>query len=122
MHSLKRLDKLLVRGAISKEEYLERIGAYETSKRVTMQTPEGIIAFLESELNEAMELHNTAKENKDMERSLTLLIKAHTIGELLEKIKFIAAMNKRSANKEIEFVLEQYVENFEKLNGEIETE
>lgn len=42
--------------------------------------------------------------------------------ELLEKIKYIASKNKRSANKEIEFVLEQYVENFEKLNGEIETE
>lgn len=87
MNSLKRLDKLLVRGAISKEEYLERIGAYETSKRVTMQTAEGIISFLESELNEAMALHNNAKENKDMERSFTLLIKAHTISELLEKIK-----------------------------------
>lgn len=87
MNSLKRLDKLLIRGAISKEEYLERIGAYETSKRVNMQTAEGIIAFLESELNEAMELHNSAKEDKDMERSITLLIKAHTISELLEKIK-----------------------------------
>lgn len=42
--------------------------------------------------------------------------------ELLEKIKFIAAKNKRSANKEIEFVLEQYVEKFEKLNGNIEIE
>ncbi|MBR5144479.1 MAG: hypothetical protein IKW53_05460 [Clostridia bacterium] len=61
MNSLKRLDKLLIRGAISKEEYLERIGAYETSKRVTMQTAEGIIAFLESELNEAMASHHKAK-------------------------------------------------------------
>ena len=87
MNSLKRLDKLLIRGAISKEEYLEAIGAYEISKKVTMQTAEGIIAFLESELNEAMELHDIAKENKDMEQSLTLLIKAHTISGLLEKIK-----------------------------------
>jgi hypothetical protein len=87
MNSLKRLDKLLIRGAISKEEYLERIGAYETSKKVTMQTAEGIMAFLESELNEAMELHNNAKENKDMEQSLTQQIKAHTVSELLEKIK-----------------------------------
>lgn len=87
MNSLKRLDKLLIRGAISKEEYLERIGAYETSKRVTMQTAEGIMSFLESELNEAMASHHKAKENKDMEQSLTQLIKAHTISELLEKIK-----------------------------------
>ena len=87
MNSLKRLDKLLIRGAISKVEYLERIGAYEISKRVTMQTAEGIIALLESELNEAMELHHKAKENNDMEQSLTSLIKAHTISGLLEKIK-----------------------------------
>lgn len=87
MNSLKRLDKLLIRGAISKEEYLERIGAYETSKRVTMQTAEGIIAFLEAEMNEAMLLHDNARDNKDMEQALTLLIKAHTISGLLEKIK-----------------------------------
>ena len=77
----------MTRGAISKEEYLERIGAYKTSKRVTLQTAEGIIAFLESELNNAMEFHDNAKENKDMEQALTFLIKAHTISELLEKIK-----------------------------------
>ena len=87
MNSLTRLDKLLIRGAISKEEYLERIGAYEKSKRVTMQTAEGIMAFLEAELDEAMLLHDYAKENKDMEKALTLLIKAHTISGLLEKIK-----------------------------------
>ena len=52
-----------------------------------MQTAEGIISFLESELNDAMELHHKAKENKGMEQSLTLLIKAHTISGLLEKIK-----------------------------------
>lgn len=87
MNSLTRLDKLLIRGAISKEEYLERIGAYEKSKRITMQTFEGIIAFLEAELSEAMEMHDHAKENKDMEKSLMLLIKAHTISGLLDKIK-----------------------------------
>ncbi len=42
--------------------------------------------------------------------------------DLLEKIKHIAAKNKRSANKEIEFVLEQYVEKYEALNGKIEIE
>ena len=39
--------------------------------------------------------------------------------ELLEKIKFIAANNKRSANKEIEFILENAVKDYEKQNGEI---
>ena len=33
--------------------------------------------------------------------------------ELLEKIKELAKKNKRSANKEIEFILESYVEKLE---------
>ena len=40
--------------------------------------------------------------------------------ELLSKIKVIAVRNKRSANKEIEFALEEYVKAFEKRHGEIE--
>lgn len=39
---------------------------------------------------------------------------------LMDKIKYIAEINKRSANKEIEFALEQYVRKFEKDNGKIE--
>ena len=39
---------------------------------------------------------------------------------LLDKIKYIADMNKRSANKEIEFVLEQYIRKYEAEFGEIE--
>ena len=38
---------------------------------------------------------------------------------LLEKIKYIAAVNKRSANKEIEFILEEYVCKYEEANGTI---
>lgn len=38
---------------------------------------------------------------------------------LLEKIKYIAAVNKRSANKEIEFILEEYVRKYEEANGKI---
>lgn len=33
--------------------------------------------------------------------------------ELLDKIKKIAKENKRSANKEIEYILEQYVKQYE---------
>ena len=40
--------------------------------------------------------------------------------ELLDKVKYIAGKNKRSANKEIEFLLEQYVEAYEKEHGKIE--
>ena len=40
---------------------------------------------------------------------------------LLEKIKLIADRNKRSANKEIEFALEQYIRKYENDNGLIET-
>ena len=39
--------------------------------------------------------------------------------ELLSKVKVIAVRNKRSANKEIEYALEQYVKDFEKRHGEI---
>lgn len=42
--------------------------------------------------------------------------------ELLSKVKVIAVRNKRSANKEIEFALEQYVKNFEERHGEISIE
>ena len=41
--------------------------------------------------------------------------------ELMDKIKYIADCNKRSANKEIEFALEQYVRKFENENGAIDT-
>lgn len=40
--------------------------------------------------------------------------------ELLDKVKYIAEKNKRSANKEIEFALEQYVEGYETEHGKIE--
>ncbi len=42
--------------------------------------------------------------------------------DLLDKVKYIAENNKRSANKEIEFALEQYVKTFESENGKINIE
>lgn len=39
--------------------------------------------------------------------------------ELLAKVKVIAVRNKRSANKEIEYALEQYVKAFEERHEEI---
>lgn len=42
--------------------------------------------------------------------------------ELIEKIKVIAKNHKRSANKEMEFILEDYVKDYENEYGEIETE
>lgn len=38
---------------------------------------------------------------------------------ILEKLNFIAKENMRSRNKEVEFALAQYVEQYEKLNGKI---
>ena len=38
---------------------------------------------------------------------------------LLEKIKYLASLNKRSANKEIEFILEQHIRKYEEINGTI---
>ena len=40
--------------------------------------------------------------------------------ELLAKIKVIAVRNKRSANKEMEYALERYVESFEARHGNIQ--
>lgn len=37
--------------------------------------------------------------------------------KLLHKIRVIAAYNKRSTNKEIEFAVEQYVTDYEKKHG-----
>ena len=42
--------------------------------------------------------------------------------ELLGKVKRIAEINKRSANKEIEYVLEQYVRDYESEFGELTLE
>lgn len=52
-----------------------------------MKTAEEIIAYLEAVLNEAIEIHDAAKENKDMAQAHAYLIKAYTVSELLDEIK-----------------------------------
>jgi DNA-binding Xre family transcriptional regulator len=84
MNSIKRLERMLVRGKISKDEYLEAIGLYEKSRRVTVKTAEEIIAYLEAEMSEAIELHDAAT---DKAQRLSLMLKAYTISELLDEIK-----------------------------------
>lgn len=42
--------------------------------------------------------------------------------ELDEKIKIIAKIEQRSKNKEIEYILQRYVKEYEYKNGEIEIE
>ena len=39
--------------------------------------------------------------------------------ELIDKVKSIAVENKRSANKELEYIIQAYVDNWEKQNGKI---
>lgn len=39
--------------------------------------------------------------------------------DMHEKLKFIAVNHKRSENKEIEYILEQYIKQYEKENGKI---
>ena len=39
--------------------------------------------------------------------------------ELLFKIKKLAEMNKRSANKQVEYILEQYVTQYEEEHGKL---
>lgn len=85
MNSLDRLEKLWLKGEISEDEYLEGRKAYGV--KATMKTAEGIIAYLEAELNEAIDLHDEAKEKKDMAQAHATLLKAYTISELLDVIK-----------------------------------
>lgn len=49
-----------------------------------MKTVEEIIAYMEAELNEAIELHDAAT---DKAQRLSLMLKAYTISELLDEIK-----------------------------------
>jgi flagellin-specific chaperone FliS len=56
-------------------------------REIKMKTAEQIIAYLEAELNEAIELHDEAKENKDFAQAHATLLKAYTISELLDEIK-----------------------------------
>lgn len=49
-----------------------------------MKTAAEIIAYLEAELNEAIEQHDEAT---DKAQRLSLMLKAYTISELLENIK-----------------------------------
>lgn len=39
--------------------------------------------------------------------------------ELLHKIKALAEQNKRSANKQVEYILEQYVTQYEEEHGKL---
>jgi hypothetical protein len=50
----------------------------------TMKTAEEIIAYLEAELNEAIETHDASK---DKAQRFAMMLKAYTISELLDEIK-----------------------------------
>lgn len=52
-----------------------------------MKTAAEIIAYLEAELNEAIEIHDEAKATKDLAQAHAMLLKAYTISELLDVIK-----------------------------------
>lgn len=49
-----------------------------------MKTAEEIIAYLEAELSEAIELHDATT---DKAQRFSLMLKAYTISELLDEIK-----------------------------------
>lgn len=49
-----------------------------------MKTAEEIIAYLQAELDEAIELHDA---ETDKAQRLALMLKAYTISELLDEIK-----------------------------------
>ena len=39
---------------------------------------------------------------------------------MIDKVKFIAGINKRSANKELEYIIKKYINEYESINGKIE--
>lgn len=47
------------------------------------------------------------------------VIKANTTYDNIAKMKYIAKCNKRSLAKELEYIVEKHIDNFEQLNGEI---
>lgn len=49
-----------------------------------MKTAEEIIAYLESEMNEAIEIHDASN---DTAQRFAMMLKAYTISELLDNIK-----------------------------------
>lgn len=49
------------------------------------------------------------------------IIKANTSQENIEKMRYIASKNKRSIAKELEFLIENHIAEYEKEHGEIET-
>ena len=49
-----------------------------------MKTVEEIIAYLEAEMNEAIEMHDNSK---DPAQRLSFMLKAYTISEILDEIK-----------------------------------
>ncbi len=52
-----------------------------------MKTAQEIIAYLQAEMDEAIELHDAAKDAKDMAQAHATLLKAYIISELLDNIK-----------------------------------
>lgn len=52
-----------------------------------MKTAQEIIEYLQAEMNEAIEMHDEAKEKKDMAQAHATLLKAYIISELLDNIK-----------------------------------
>jgi hypothetical protein len=57
---------------------------YKNKGGEVMKTAEEIIAYLQAQLDEAIELHDAAT---DKAQRLSLMLKAYTISELLEDIK-----------------------------------
>lgn len=81
MNSLKRAERLWLKGEITDDEYLEYRRTY--GKALT-KTAEQIIAYLEAELDEAIELHDAST---DTAQRFAMMLKAYTISELLDVIK-----------------------------------
>jgi hypothetical protein len=84
MDAMKRLEKMLMNGHITVEEYQKQRARYEEQRKG--MTAEEIIAYMELELADAYEQHDLAK-GVDAREALIHLVRATTILNLLEAIK-----------------------------------
>ena len=50
------------------------------------------------------------------------VIKANTKQDNISKMKYIAEVNKRSLSKELEYIIEKHIAEFEASNGEIKVD
>jgi hypothetical protein len=84
MDAMKRLEKMLMNGHITVEEYQKQRAQYEEQRKG--MTAEEIIRYLELELAVAHEMYDEVK-GLDQRKAMIHMVRVSTITHLLESIK-----------------------------------